>query len=197
MSKEHVTASTVDLGGLGQFDVRVAPGIGDSPMERGIRVVRRAPRRQEECQRGMSKIAGSGRIGTRSTINRRYQRATESDIMSQNDDWSPDEPLGTEAFEQGDEALDEGARVDPDLVEAIESDPSLDPMLQVDERELEEAGADFDDPEVMVTLEGGSDDPDGLGRPSSSSRSRHEDEDGWDLDAPSVRSDESAEGSTD
>ena len=116
--------------------------------------------------------------------------------MSQNDDWSPDEPLETEAFEQGDEALDEGARIDPDLVEAVENDPSLDPMLQVDERELEEVGADFDDPEVMVALEGGGDDPDGLGGPSSSSRSRHKDEDGWDLDAPSVRSDESAEGST-
>lgn len=116
--------------------------------------------------------------------------------MSQNDDWSPDEPLGTEAFEQGDEALDEGIRIDPDLAEATENDPSLDPMLQVDERELEEAGADLDDPEVMVTLEGGTDDPDGLGRPSSSVLSRHEDEGGWDLDAPSVRSDESAEGST-
>lgn len=68
--------------------------------------------------------------------------------MSQSDDWSPDEPLGTETFEQGDEALDEGTRLDPDLVEAIEIDPSLDPTLQVDERELEEVGADFDDPDV-------------------------------------------------
>ena len=104
--------------------------------------------------------------------------------MSESDDWSPDEPLGTEAFEQGDEALDEGERIDSDLVEAIESDPSLDPMLQVDERELEEAGVGFDDPEAMVTLQGGSDDPDGLGGPpSSSGRSPQEDEDGWALDA--------------
>ena len=117
--------------------------------------------------------------------------------MSQRDDWSPDEPLGTEAFEQGDDALDEGERLDPDLVEAIENDPSLDPALQVDERELEEAGAAFDDPEAMVTLDGGSDDPDGLGGPSSSSRSRREDEDGWDLDASSVRSSESDASSTD
>lgn len=115
--------------------------------------------------------------------------------MSQNDDWSPDEPLGTEAFEQGDEALDEGSRIDSDLVEAIENDPSLDPTLQADERELEEVGADFDDPEVMVTLEGGIDDPDGL-ESSSARRSRHEDEDGWNLDAPSVGSDEAGEGST-
>jgi hypothetical protein len=117
--------------------------------------------------------------------------------MSQNDDWSPDEPPGTEAFEQGDEALDEGARIDPDLLEAIENDPSLDPMLQVDERELEEAGAEFDDSEMMVTLEGGIDDPDGLGRPSSSHRSPHEVEDGWDLDAPGVRPDGPAEDSAD
>ena len=117
--------------------------------------------------------------------------------MSQSDDWSPDEPSGTEAFEQGDEAFDEGARIDPDLVEATENDPSLDPTLQVDERELQEAGADFDDPEVMVTLDGGGDDPDGLGGPSSPSHSRREDEDGWDLDAPSVRSNESDAGSTD
>lgn len=117
--------------------------------------------------------------------------------MSQSDDWSPDEPSGTEAFEQGDEAFDDGARVDPDLVEATENDPSLDPTLQVDERELEEAGAVFDDPEMMVTLEGGADDPDGLGGPPDASRSRRGDEEGWDLDAPGVRSNESDAGSTD
>ncbi len=117
--------------------------------------------------------------------------------MTQNDDWSPDEPLETETFEQGDEALDEGARIDPDLVEATEIDPSLDPTLQVDERELEEVGADFDDPELMATLEGGGDDPDGLGGPPTPSRSRREDDDGWDLDAPSVRSNESDASSTD
>ena len=125
--------------------------------------------------------------------------------MSQNDDWSPDDPLGTEAFEQGDEALDEGARIDPDLVEAIENDPSLDPTLQVDERELEEAGADFDDPELMVSLDGGSDDPDGLGEPSGRTHSRREEEeeeeeeedDGWDLDAPIVRENDSDADSTD
>jgi hypothetical protein len=75
--------------------------------------------------------------------------------MSQNDDVSPDEPLGTEAFEQGDEALDELSRLDPNFIEDLEQDPSLDPTLLVDERELEEAGAEFDDPEVMATLDGG------------------------------------------
>jgi hypothetical protein len=87
--------------------------------------------------------------------------------MSQNDDWSPDEPLGTEAFEQGDEALDEDSRIDPGLIEDVEGDPSLGRALRMDERELEETGAELDDPEVLVTLEGGMDDPDGLGEPSS------------------------------
>jgi hypothetical protein len=92
--------------------------------------------------------------------------------------------LGTEAFEQGDEAFDEADRTDPDALESVERDPSLDPALQVDERELEEAGAEFDDPEDLVTLEGAMDDPDGLGGPSSRTRSRLQDTEGWDLDAP-------------
>ena len=47
-------------------------------------------------------------------------------VMSQNDAWSPGEPLGTEAFEQGDEALDEGSLIDSSLVETVEQDSSLD-----------------------------------------------------------------------
>lgn len=106
--------------------------------------------------------------------------------MAPNDDWSPDEPLGTEVFEQGDEATDETARIDPNLLEEVEQDPSLNPTLQVDERELEEAGAEFDDPERMVTLEGGMDDPDGLGESTIRSIGQLEAEDGWGLDAPLV-----------
>ena len=83
--------------------------------------------------------------------------------MSSSDEWSPDEPSGTEAFEQGDEALDEETRLDPDLLEDLELDPSLDPTLLVDEQELEEAGALLDDPEKIATLDGGIDDPDGIG----------------------------------
>jgi hypothetical protein len=105
--------------------------------------------------------------------------------MSQNDDWSPDEPLGTEAFEQGDEALDDDTRIDPSFVEEVEQDPSLDPTLQVDERELEE-GAEFDDPEEKVMLAGGIDDPDGLEGPKSATGGA-ESESGWDLDAPLVK----------
>jgi hypothetical protein len=104
--------------------------------------------------------------------------------VSPKDDWSPDEPLGTEAFEQGDEANDEASRLDAALIEDIEQDPSLNPTLEVDERELEEAGAEFDDPELLVTLDGGIDDPDGLGRPTGRKSGQDGGEDGWDLDAP-------------
>ena len=53
------------------------------------------------------------------------------------------------------------------MIEDFEQDPSLDPTLQVDDRELEEAGVEFDDPEELVTLDGGIDDPDGLGEPTA------------------------------
>ena len=104
--------------------------------------------------------------------------------MTPDDEWSPDEPLGTEVFEQGDEAIDDASRIDPNLVEDVEQDPSLNPTLQVDERELEEAGAEFDDPERIVTLQGGIDDPDGLEVPPVRAGGGPEAEDGWDLDAP-------------
>jgi hypothetical protein len=56
----------------------------------------------------------------------------------------------------------------------------------VDGRELEEAGAVFDDPEALVTLDGGMDDPDGLGETSQRRRAQEGDAEGWDLDAPEV-----------
>jgi hypothetical protein len=108
--------------------------------------------------------------------------------MSQSDDWSPDEPSGSDPFEQGDEALDDKTALDPDFLEAVELDPSLDPTLQVDDRELEEAGAEFDDPEALVTLDGGIDDPDGIGAPTQRERAEASDDEGWDLDAPEVPS---------
>jgi hypothetical protein len=112
--------------------------------------------------------------------------------MGNDDNWSPDEPLGTETFEQGDEALDDKTGLDPSFLEAVELDPSLDPTLQVDDRELEEAGAEFDDPEAIATLDGGIDDPDGLGEPSATERTRAADDEGWDLDAPEVPGDDGA-----
>jgi len=102
--------------------------------------------------------------------------------MSPTDEWSPDEPSGSEPFEQGDEAFDDKTALDANFLEAVELDPSLDPTLQVDERELEEADAVLDDPETLATLDGGIDDPDGVGAPTVSSRT--DEEEGWDLDAP-------------
>ncbi len=102
--------------------------------------------------------------------------------MTVNTDWSPDEPLGTETFEQSDEALAEGSRLDPGYLERVEDDPSLDPRQQVDVRELAEIGAGFDDPETLVTLEGGMDDPDGLDQPPAGDN-RPREGDGWELDA--------------
>ncbi len=92
--------------------------------------------------------------------------------MSENDEWSPDQPSGSDPFEQGDEALDEKAQLDSGFLEAVELDPSLDPTLQADQRELEEAGAELDDPEAMATLDGGIDDPDGVGGPTAFSGQR-------------------------
>ena len=104
--------------------------------------------------------------------------------MSQDDRWSPDIPSGVHPFEQGDEALGEATGLDPDFIEAIGVDPSLDPTLQIDERELAQTGAVLDDPESLAMLDGGIDDPDGVGVPTTSRRDRGTDEDGWDLDAP-------------
>ena len=91
---------------------------------------------------------------------------------------------GAEAFEQGDEAFDEAARLDPMFIEAVEIDPAIDPAFELDEKELDEAGAQLDDPESIATLRIGIDDPDGVGGPTVSETARLEDEDGWDLDTP-------------
>jgi hypothetical protein len=91
---------------------------------------------------------------------------------------------GAEAFEQGDEAFDAESITDPNFLEEVERDPSLDPALQLDTRELEEIDGELDDPEAMVTLSGDFDDPDGLGEKPTRSIERDADEGGWDLDAP-------------
>jgi hypothetical protein len=101
------------------------------------------------------------------------------------DEWSPDEPLGTETYRQGDVAEDEDERLDPGHLEDLEVDPSLDPTLLVDDRELEELGAQLDDPERLVSLEGGMDDPDGLDEPPR--EPARADDEGWDLSAPLAR----------
>jgi hypothetical protein len=105
------------------------------------------------------------------------------------DDWSPDEPSGSEPFEEGDEALDEETRLDPDFLEDLELDPSIDPTLQLDERELEEAGATFDDPERIATLDGGIDDPDGIDDPTLKRSGLDEDE-GYGIEGSPIDDDE-------
>ncbi len=114
------------------------------------------------------------------------------------DEWSPDEPLGTETFDQGDDAIAEAARLDPDFLDELQQDPELDPDRQVDDRELEELGADLDDPEQEATLDGLMDDPDGLGGPGPRTALRRQDAEGWELDTPLVSgaTDETAESGT-
>ncbi len=97
-------------------------------------------------------------------------------------DWSPDEPLETEVFDAWDEALDAEDLADPEGLERSEGERSLDRQLFVDEAELDEAGARLDDPERIVVLDGGADDPDGLDTAPEPAGPRPGDE-GWDLDA--------------
>jgi len=104
-------------------------------------------------------------------------------MTTDSSDWSPDEALGTETFEQGDEAMADDTQLDPDFLESVELDPSLDPTLLVDDRELEEAGTVLDDPESLATLDGGIDDPDGSGGPTPREKSHEADTEGWDLAA--------------
>ena len=113
--------------------------------------------------------------------------------MSNEDEWSPDEALGTETFRQGDVAEDEGERTDRSFLEQLEQDPSLDPALVADETELEELDAQLDDPELMVTLQGGMDDPDGLGE---APHRPHSSDEGWDLNAPLASTDRDDAGTT-
>jgi hypothetical protein len=70
--------------------------------------------------------------------------------MSKSAEWVPSQESGSELFEPGDEARDEAERLDPGFLEELEEDPSLDPSLLIDERELEEAGIELDDPETLA-----------------------------------------------
>ncbi|HXA33150.1 MAG TPA: hypothetical protein VNV87_12890 [Acidimicrobiales bacterium] len=102
--------------------------------------------------------------------------------MPKSDDWSPDQPLDSETLEQADEALDED-----DAFSSEDDGPdALAPrnqQLPIDDRELEEAGANLDDPEQLAVLDGGIDDPDGVGGDEVRTRSRSLDDEGWNLDA--------------
>ncbi len=104
--------------------------------------------------------------------------------MSNEREPSNDRQIGAETFEQSDEAFDEATRLDGGFLEAVERDPAMDPSNQVDLTELEEIGSQLDDPEAMVTLSDGSDDPDGYGGPPPSKVATLADRGGWDLAAP-------------
>jgi hypothetical protein len=95
---------------------------------------------------------------------------TDSDIF----DEPPDE---NEAFENLDEALDDEDGVRPG--HGPEGERDLDTEIVVDRAELEEAGADLDDPERISMLDGGMDDPDGSGP----AETYDDDEAGWDVDS--------------
>ncbi len=88
-------------------------------------------------------------------------------------DEPPDE---NEAFENLDESLDDQDGVQPGS--GPEGARDLDSQLVVDQAELEELGANLDDPERMALLDGGMDDPDGSGPPAPA----NDDEAGWDVD---------------
>lgn len=83
-----------------------------------------------------------------------------SDILEE----PPDE---NEAFESLDEALDE-----QDALRGFSGGPEgerdLDTDIVVDERALEEIGADLEDPDRVALLDGAMDDPDGSGPPARS-----------------------------
>jgi hypothetical protein len=90
-----------------------------------------------------------------------------------------DESSDPEVVAQGHYGSNDEIRVDPDSIE----DVGLDFPVRADERELEEVGAAFDDPQAMVTFSG-QNNADGFGGPSTSARSRRDDLEGWDLDEP-------------
>ena len=96
-------------------------------------------------------------------------------------DWSPDEPLETEAFEAWDEALDAEDEEAPGRLGAAEGERELDLELIADEAEEQEAGTALNDPERMAELSGGLDDPDGVDLADNDAP--RPGEEGWDLDA--------------
>jgi hypothetical protein len=75
--------------------------------------------------------------------------------MSNSTEWSPDQDAGAGSLEPGDEASAEEERLNPDFLEEVEQDPSLDPSLLIDERELEEAGIELDDPDELGSSDTG------------------------------------------
>jgi hypothetical protein len=95
-----------------------------------------------------------------------------------NGDSTPDQaPDDNEAFENLDEALDDEDAYGSAFRPGPEGERDIDDDLIVDQEELEEAGANFDDPERLALIDGGMDDPDGAGPAPKADPER-----GWDID---------------
>jgi hypothetical protein len=122
-------------------------------------------------------------MATMSPPERPNAREQGPNAMPKSDDWSPDQQLDSETFEQADEALDEDDAFSSQDAEGPDALGPRNRQLPIDDRELEEAGANLDDPEQLAVLDGGIDDPDGVGGDEVGTRSRSLDDEGWDLDA--------------
>lgn len=96
--------------------------------------------------------------------------------MSTGSDIPEEPPDENEAFANLDESLDDEDAYGSAFIPGPEGERDLDTDLTVDQVELEEAGADLDDPERLSVLEGGMDDPDGTGPAGEDPES------GWDID---------------
>jgi hypothetical protein len=98
-------------------------------------------------------------------------------VVSYSIDTPDDPPDENEAFASLDESLDDEDAYGGAFRPGPEGERDLDGELTVDQAELEEAGANFDDPERLSILDGGMDDPDGTGPAPE-----RDAEDGWDVD---------------
>jgi hypothetical protein len=97
------------------------------------------------------------------------------DVMSDIHDEPPDD---NEAFANLDESLDD----EDALGHGPEGGRDLGTDIVVDHKELQEVGAELDDPEQMAMLDGAMDDPDGIGPPTDAD----DDTAGWDVDPVST-----------
>jgi hypothetical protein len=98
--------------------------------------------------------------------------------VSNGSDTTPDEPPDdNETFASLDEALDDEDAYGSAFRTGPEGERDLDEDFTVDQEELEEAGANFDDPERLSLIDGGMDDPDGVGPAPVRDAER-----GWDVD---------------
>jgi hypothetical protein len=91
---------------------------------------------------------------------------------------TPDEPPDdNETFANLDESLDDEDAYGGAFRPGPEGERDLDEDVVVDQAELEEAGANLDDPERLSLIDGGMDDPDGAGPAPAI-----DPEQGWDVD---------------